>query len=175
MGVFHTVGGAVDQTAVIGHPPEDRNWRPGDPCITPVIHHTARVEAFVTIDAGSKRATTIGARCHLLKHTHIGHDVWLGDDVTVACGAVIGGHCTIGDGAFIGLNATIAPYRTIGAHAQVEQGSNVIHDVPAGARVGGNPARLLPPRRTDKFADRSDRERVAKHGPQFEGEDLRAA
>ncbi len=50
---------------------------------------------------------------------------------------------SIGDDVWIGFNATILKGVTIGAGAVVEPGSLVLADVEAGARVGGNPARVL--------------------------------
>jgi acetyltransferase-like isoleucine patch superfamily enzyme len=49
----------------------------------------------------------------------------------------------IEDGASVGANATILPGLTIGARAMVGAGSVVTHDVPAGAIVVGNPARVV--------------------------------
>jgi UDP-2-acetamido-3-amino-2,3-dideoxy-glucuronate N-acetyltransferase len=46
-------------------------------------------------------------------------------------------------GASIGANATILPGLTIGENAMVGAGSVVTKDVPAGAVVIGNPARLV--------------------------------
>lgn len=46
-------------------------------------------------------------------------------------------------GASIGANATILPGVTIGDHAMVGAGSVVTKDVPAGAVVVGNPARVV--------------------------------
>lgn len=45
-------------------------------------------------------------------------------------------------GASIGANATILPGVTIGAHAMVGAGAVVVRDVPAGAIVVGNPAKI---------------------------------
>ena len=46
-------------------------------------------------------------------------------------------------GASIGANATILPGLTIGRHAMVGAGAVVTRDVPAGAVVVGNPARVI--------------------------------
>lgn len=46
-------------------------------------------------------------------------------------------------GASIGANATILPGITIGAGAMVGAGAVVVHDVPAGVTVVGNPAKEI--------------------------------
>jgi acetyltransferase-like isoleucine patch superfamily enzyme len=50
---------------------------------------------------------------------------------------------TIGDDVWIGMAALILKGVSIGAGARVEPGSVVVNDVPAGATVAGNPARLV--------------------------------
>jgi acetyltransferase-like isoleucine patch superfamily enzyme len=49
----------------------------------------------------------------------------------------------IGNDVWIGPNATILKGVTIGDGAWIEPGSLVTRDVPAGARVLGNPARIV--------------------------------
>jgi acyl-[acyl carrier protein]--UDP-N-acetylglucosamine O-acyltransferase len=139
-----TVGGRVDQTAVIGHAPEHRDWKPGDRCYEPVIDRTARIEAFVTVDAGRERPTTVGARTWLMKHVHVGHDTVIGADCEICAGAVIAGNVTIEAGARIGIGALIRPRVTVGAGARVGMGAVVARDVPPGVLVVGNPARQPP-------------------------------
>ena len=76
-------------------------------------------------------ATVIGKNCILRHCTTLGMKIGpddcpvLGDRVEVGCNVVILGAVTIGDGAVIGA------------------GSVVLHDVPAGDVVAGNPARSL--------------------------------
>ncbi len=53
------------------------------------------------------------------------------------------GNIYIGSNVMIGANVTVLPGVTIGDHAVVAAGSVVHRDVPAYARVGGNPLRDL--------------------------------
>jgi acetyltransferase-like isoleucine patch superfamily enzyme len=50
----------------------------------------------------------------------------------------------IGEGAWLASNATVVGPCVIGEHAVVAAGAVVMNDVPAGAAVGGVPARILP-------------------------------
>lgn len=50
---------------------------------------------------------------------------------------------TIKKGAKIGANSTILPGVVVGENALVGAGSVVVHDVPSGAVVAGNPARII--------------------------------
>ena len=50
---------------------------------------------------------------------------------------------TIGDDAWIGIGAIVLKGVTIGRGARIDAGAVVAADVPAGAHVAGNPARLV--------------------------------
>ena len=71
------------------------------------------ITGLVTIDAGTEDITTIGDNCFIMKHAHIGHDVIVYDNVTISCGAKIGGHSIIGHNSNIGLNAVLHQFSTI--------------------------------------------------------------
>jgi len=66
------------------------------------------------------------------------------------------GAIRIKENCFIGMNATILPNVTIGPDAIVGAGSIVTKDVPPGAIVAGNPARIIG--RVDDFAEKCLRE-----------------
>jgi acetyltransferase-like isoleucine patch superfamily enzyme len=130
----------VHPTAVIGEPPEHRDWREKHRVLGVSIHPTARVNAFCTIDGGMYGGTSLGARSWMLAHSHLGHDAFVLPDVEICTGAVVGGHCLIMSGAKIGLNATILPHIVVGEGARVGAGAVVTKNVPAGEVWAGNPA-----------------------------------
>jgi UDP-N-acetylglucosamine acyltransferase len=144
---------------IIGHPPQDRRWQSGGRTYQPEIHPTARIEAWVKIDAGLDGPTRVGARSWLLCQTHVGHDCQIGDDVELATGSVLSGYvvlehgvkvgilvafgpgCIVEEGCRIGSGAVIRKDVRVGKGATVAAGAVVVEDVPRGAFVVGNPAR----------------------------------
>ncbi len=59
------------------------------------------------------------------------------------CGPVAPQPVRIGDGVWIGAGVMIMPGVTIGEGAMIVAGAMVSHDVPANAKVAGNPARVI--------------------------------
>jgi putative colanic acid biosynthesis acetyltransferase WcaB len=79
--------------------------------------------------------TVIGADCTLRQSTTIGNKT-LADGTQGACPV-------IGDGVDVGANAVILGAIKIGDRAVIGAGAVVVKDVPPGAVVAGNPARVI--------------------------------
>lgn len=126
-----------------------------------VIGDESKIGAFVEIQKGVR----LGRRVKVSSHSFICEGVTIEDEVFLGHGvmfindkypraATASGKlqdetdwvCTptlIKRGASIGTNATVLCGVTIGENAMVGAGSVVTHDVPSGAIVVGNPARII--------------------------------
>ena len=104
----------------------------------------AILQPFVTLTSNAR----IGRCFHANIYSYVAHDCIIGDFVTFAPSVKCNGNVHIGDHAYIGTGAVLrqgtrAKPLTIGAHAVVGMGAVVTKDVPPGATVVGNPARLM--------------------------------
>jgi UDP-N-acetylglucosamine acyltransferase len=97
---------------IIGDPAEHKKYWGGE--IGKVwIGNNNIITGLVTIDAGTEDTTMIADNCFIMKHAHIGHDCQILSNVTISCGAKIGGHSVINQYSNIGLNAVLHQFAII--------------------------------------------------------------
>ncbi len=108
----------------------------------------ARIASDVILDGrGALRVgcdSQVGLRSVVLTSTH----EWRGDGPIIDQG-MTGSSVEIGDDVWIGAQAIILPGVTIGDRSIVGAGAVVTKDVPLGAIVAGNPARVIGRRGSD--------------------------
>ncbi|HEV7978036.1 UDP-N-acetylglucosamine acyltransferase [Amycolatopsis sp.] len=101
-----------------------------------------RIREYVSIQQGTWRPSRLGNGSYLLRGSHLGHDVVVDDEVTLACNVLLGGHTHVWSKANLGMGTVVHQKCRIGPGAMVGMGSAVRREVPAFTISVGNPARV---------------------------------
>ena len=123
-------GTVVYPFASLGTSPQSVHYR-GEPTQL-VIGARCEVREGVTMNIGTKAGggiTRVGERCFFMVGSHVAHDCNVGDDVTFANNAVLGGHVGVGSDTFIGGNAAIHQFVQIGEGVMVGGVSGVTGNI----------------------------------------------
>ncbi len=120
-----------------------------------LVHPTAVCSDSATVGAGTvvlpravvNAAARVGAAVIVNSGAIVEHDCTVGDGAHLSPGSILTGGVRVGARAWVGAGATVIPLVTVGDDAVVGAGAVVIRDVPPGATVVGNPARVLTPKR----------------------------
>jgi UDP-N-acetylglucosamine acyltransferase len=143
----HTTIGArtvIYPFASLGTPPQSVKYRGGPTRLA--VGAECDIREGVTMNIGTeddRGITTIGDRCFLMAGSHVAHDCVVGDNVTFANNAVLGGHAVIGDNVVFGGQAAVRQFVRIGEGAMVVGMSGVRADVIPWGMVQGPLAELV--------------------------------
>lgn len=115
------------------------------------VHPSAVVSPSATIGEGTvvMPGALINAEAKIGKHSiintgvSIDHECAVGDFVHISPHATLCGNVHVGDGSWICAGSTVIQGVTIGRWCTIAAGSVVKRNIPDGAMVAGNPARVL--------------------------------
>lgn len=116
-----------------------------------IINPTARINPTAVIGKGSyigpysivSDNVDIGSHCVLQCFNDLGHDVKVGDYVSIESYVFLGGGATVGKMSMLHTKSSVIPHKSIGENCVVGINSVVIRNVPDGHSVFGNPAKRI--------------------------------
>lgn len=127
----------VGQGVILGGDPQDRKFK-GEPTDLRIgDDNVIREYATIHRATGEGNATVVGNRCFLMAYTHLGHNVTLHDEITLANNVAVAGHCTIENLVTIGGLTGLHQFVRVGKVAMVGGFSRIVRDVPPYTLVEG--------------------------------------
>jgi UDP-3-O-[3-hydroxymyristoyl] glucosamine N-acyltransferase len=108
-----------------------------------IIGDGVEIGANACVDRGALGDTVIEAGAKIDNLVQIAHNVRVGASSVLAAQVGVSGSTRIGKGAMLGGKAGLADHLAIGDGAQIAAAAGVMHDIPAGERWGGSPARPM--------------------------------
>ncbi len=132
----------IGHSAVIGGAPQDRKYNNEPTFVTIGDDNIIREFATLHRATGEGRKTSVGNNNYLMAYTHLGHNVTVENDCTIANNVGVAGHATIETGVNIGGFVGIHQFTRVGKYAMVGGYSKVNRDVPPFMLVEGSPLQV---------------------------------
>ncbi len=106
-----------------------------------IIQDDVEIGANSTVDRGAMADTIIGEGTKIDNLVQVAHNVRIGRHCAVAAHCGISGSCVVGDYVMLGGRVGLADHISVGDGAQLAANAGVMHDVPAGGKWAGAPAK----------------------------------
>jgi len=122
----------------IGAEPQDLKYD-GEPAEVVIGHHNTFRE-YTTVHRGTKGGgmlTKIGDNNLFQTYTHVAHDCQVGNDIVLACSAILAGHVEVHDGAIVGAMSAVHQFCRIGENVMLGATCTVLKDMPPFTIAGG--------------------------------------
>ena len=124
-------GNILYPNVCLGFAPQDRKFdRDHDGAGLVIGDENILREGFTAHRGTKDRPTTIGSRNYLMCNTHVGHDTHLGDGVTMANGALLGGHVEVQDAVNLGGMSGIHQFCRVGRLSMASACTFITQDLP---------------------------------------------
>lgn len=107
------------------------------------IGSNVEIGALNTVVGGALQDTIIQSHVKTDDHVHIAHNCFVGAKTVITACAEISGSVIIGKKCWLGPNCSIMNKINIGNDCLIGLGAVVLKDVPSGAVMAGNPAKIL--------------------------------
>ncbi len=120
----------VGQGSVLGGEPQDRKYKGERSHLHIGNDNTFREYVTVHRASGEGKITQIGNDNYVMAYSHFGHNVVLGDHVTIANGVNLAGYVTVEDHAVLGGMSGFHQFVRVGKVAMVGGMSHITKDAP---------------------------------------------
>jgi len=122
----------------IGAEPQDLKYH--DEPSQVIIGDNNSFREYVTVHRGTEGGgmlTKIGNNNLFQTYTHVAHDCLLGNNIVLACSAILAGHVEVFDGAIIGAMSAVHQFCRIGKNVMLGATCTVLKDMPPFTIAGG--------------------------------------
>ena len=115
---------------ILGDAPQDTAYRGAETYLRIGNHNVLREYVQVHRGTAPGSSTVIGNHNFLMVSAHVAHNCRLGDHITMANGALLGGYVEVGDRAFISAHCLVHQFVRVGELSLMRGLSGTSRDVP---------------------------------------------
>jgi len=98
---------------------------------------------FTAIARGTLKNTIIRSHVKIDNLVHIAHNCVIGEKTMIIACAEVSGSSVVGENCWLGVGCSTMQKISIGADCVIGIGAVILRDVPSGAVMAGNPAKIL--------------------------------